>query len=313
MFAVVAFTMVACSNDEEEKKKEEPPVELKTDKDKWSYYMGYQAGNPLMSAQNPNKSQFAQYKKQFIDGFKNGYRELSMEEQQACMQSIQQMMGGSRDGSTFDASQADKGCNCIGMLTANDTYMRLEPVGPTSFINLDKFEAGFVDGVNEKAKRVSDDEFQGLQSSINAEAERLQAAKAEEDAVKFKDVKEAGEAFLAENAKNAGVKVTESGLQYEVLKAGSGAKPTATSRVTVHYHGTLIDGSVFDSSVDRGQPATFGLNQVISGWTEGVQLMSKGAKYRFYVPQELAYGANSSGIIKPFSTLIFEVELLEIQ
>ncbi len=126
--------------------------------------------------------------------------------------------------------------------------------------------------------------------------------------------KEAGEKFLAENANKEGVNVTDSGLQYEVIDAGSGDKPAPTSQVTVHYHGTLIDGTVFDSSMQRGEPATFGVNQVIPGWTEALQLMPKGAKYRLYIPQDLAYGANPhpGGPIEPFMALIFDVELLEI-
>ena len=131
--------------------------------------------------------------------------------------------------------------------------------------------------------------------------------------IKYGTVKEDGEKFLAENALKEGVKVTESGLQYEVIKMGKGKKPAATDRVKVHYHGTLIDGTVFDSSVDRGEPIVFGLNQVIKGWTEGVQLMPVGSKFRFYIPQELGYGAQNAGSIPPYSTLIFEVELLEIE
>jgi len=125
--------------------------------------------------------------------------------------------------------------------------------------------------------------------------------------------KEDGEKFLAANALREGVKVTESGLQYEVIKMGKGKKPSATDRVKVHYHGTLIDGTVFDSSVDRGEPITFGLNQVIKGWTEGVQLMPVGSKFKFYIPQELGYGAQNAGSIPPYSALIFEVELLSIE
>ena len=122
-----------------------------------------------------------------------------------------------------------------------------------------------------------------------------------------------GEIFLAENAKREGVTVTESGLQYEVITAGEGAKPLATDQVTVHYTGTTIEGKVFDSSVERGQPATFGLNQVIAGWTEGVQLMSVGAKYKFYIPYNLAYGERGAGAdIAPYAALIFEVELIKI-
>ncbi|MDP4637758.1 MAG: FKBP-type peptidyl-prolyl cis-trans isomerase [Crocinitomicaceae bacterium] len=133
----------------------------------------------------------------------------------------------------------------------------------------------------------------------------------EKNAMEYKSV---GEEFLASNAKRKGVKVTDSGLQYEVLKEGKGANPTATSTVKVHYHGTTPEGVVFDSSVDRGEPISFGLNQVIKGWTEGVQLMKVGAKYKFYIPQELAYGPSSpSPIIKPYMPLVFEVELLEIE
>ena len=131
--------------------------------------------------------------------------------------------------------------------------------------------------------------------------------------IKYGTVKEDGEKFLADNALKEGVTTTESGLQYEVLKMGKGKKPAATDRVKVHYHGTLIDGTVFDSSVDRGEPIVFGLNQVIKGWTEGVQLMPVGSKFRFYIPQELGYGAQNAGSIPPYSTLIFEVELFGIE
>lgn len=131
--------------------------------------------------------------------------------------------------------------------------------------------------------------------------------------IKYGEAIAAGKKFLEENKLKEGVVTTESGLQYEVIKMGKGAKPTATDKVKVHYHGTLTDGTVFDSSVDRGEPITFALNQVIPGWTEGVQLMPVGSKFRFYVPQELGYGARQAGSIPPYSTLIFEVELLGIE
>ena len=123
-----------------------------------------------------------------------------------------------------------------------------------------------------------------------------------------------GNLFLENNKKNTQVQVTASGLQYEILREGLGPKPGPTDRVKVHYHGTTPNGEVFDSSVDRGQPAEFGLNQVIKGWTEGLQLMNGGAKYKFFIPQELAYGANPQpgSIIEPYMPLVFEVELLEI-
>ncbi len=126
-------------------------------------------------------------------------------------------------------------------------------------------------------------------------------------------LQEEGHAFLAENAKRTEVKVTESGLQYEVVTEGTGAKPTAEDRVKVHYHGTLIDGTVFDSYVLRKEPATFGVTQVIAGWIEALQLMTVGSKWKLYIPSDLAYGAHGAGdAIKPHTALIFEVELLDI-
>lgn len=127
--------------------------------------------------------------------------------------------------------------------------------------------------------------------------------------------KQKGIDYLKENQKRSEIKTTESGLQYEILTDAEGARPSSTDNVTVHYHGTLIDGTVFDSSVDRGAPASFGVHQVIPGWTEALQLMNVGSKYRLHIPQELAYGANPhpGGPIEPFSALIFDVELLSIQ
>ena len=124
---------------------------------------------------------------------------------------------------------------------------------------------------------------------------------------------EKGKAFLAENRMKEGVVVTSSGLQYRVLREGDGPKPSATDRVTVHYRGTLMDGTEFDSSYGRGRPATFGLNQVIRGWTEGLQLMSVGSQYRLFIPSNLAYGKRGAGnLIGPDETLIFDVQLLKI-
>ena len=145
---------------------------------------------------------------------------------------------------------------------------------------------------------------------FRTESERVRN---ENMASKYADNKEAGMAFLEANKAVAGVQVTESGLQYKVEKMGKGKKPSATDKVKVHYHGTLIDGTVFDSSVERGEPIVFALNQVIPGWTEGVQLMPVGSKFTFYIPYELAYGDRETGAIKPYSALIFEVELLGIE
>ena len=125
--------------------------------------------------------------------------------------------------------------------------------------------------------------------------------------------KAGGEAFLAENAKKEGVTVLPSGLQYEVITAGNGKKPSATDRVQCHYEGTLIDGTIFDSSIKRGEPAVFGVNQVIKGWVEALQLMQEGAKWRLYIPYDMAYGEHGAGeMIPPYSALIFDVELIKV-
>ena len=153
-----------------------------------------------------------------------------------------------------------------------------------------------------------------FQKKQQSQMKEKQAAAAKEAEVKFAENKKAGEDFLAANKLKAGVKTTASGIQYIIMKEGSGEAPAGpATKVKVHYHGTNLEGKVFDSSVDKGTPATFGLNQVIKGWTEGVQLMNEGSKYKFFIPQELAYGAKQRGAdIKPFSALIFEIELLEV-
>ena len=154
------------------------------------------------------------------------------------------------------------------------------------------------------------EKMQAIESAEKAVNQEALAAEKEAGRVKL----EKGEAFLIENAKKKDMQVTASGLQYEVLKKGKGPKPTASSTVKVHYTGTNIDGQIFDSSVERKEPISFPLNAVIPGWTEGVQLMNVGAKYHFYIPQEMAYGPGSpTELIPPYSVLIFEVELLDIE
>lgn len=176
----------------------------------------------------------------------------------------------------------------------------------------DQLAANAFDGVDPEAVAQGViDALTGKDSQVERkdidEAFRVMSARMQE-----KQSKE-GDVFLAENAKKEGITVTASGLQYEVITAGTGEKPTASSRVKTHYHGTLIDGTVFDSSVKRGQPIDFAVGGVIPGWTEALQLMPVGSKWRLYIPQNLAYGARGAGdSIPPFSALIFEVELLEI-
>lgn len=177
---------------------------------------------------------------------------------------------------------------------------------PFEGLDLDSVVAGLKDAFTGQAPQVDNDT---LRDAFGAIHQRMQAAKAE----KHKEAIAEGETFLADNAKREGVVVTSSGLQYEVLTAGDGAKPTASSTVRTHYHGTLINGSVFDSSYDRGQPAEFPVGGVIKGWTEALQMMPVGSKWRLYVPHNLAYGEQGAGgAIAPYSTLVFDVELLDI-
>lgn len=157
--------------------------------------------------------------------------------------------------------------------------------------------------------KLTEEQALKVQETFTATLQAKQAAEAEAKAAKGK---EEGAKFLAANKDKPGVKVTESGLQYQVVRAGNGPKPAATDVVRVHYKGTLLDGTVFDSSYDRGQPAEFGLAQVIPGWSEGVALMPVGSKYTFWIPAELGYGEAGGGPIPPNSMLTFEVELMEI-
>ena len=176
--------------------------------------------------------------------------------------------------------------------------------------NVNLLVKGLQDAMTKQAPMCADPGNEMLNSFFQ-QKQQLAQAEEEKNAMAYKAV---GEEFLAKNAKRKGVEVTASGLQYEVLKEGKGERPTATSKVKVHYHGTTPEGVVFDSSVDRGEPISFGLDQVIKGWTEGVQLMKVGSKYRFYIPQELAYGPSSpSPTIKAYMPLVFEVELIEIE
>ncbi len=177
---------------------------------------------------------------------------------------------------------------------------------PFTGFNTEAALAGFADALNGADFQVEPDQINEAFREIQA---IMQAAEAEQAKTMSAD----GQAFLDENAKKEGVTVTESGLQYEVLVAGEGEKPSASSTVRTHYHGMLIDGTVFDSSVDRGEPAEFPVNGVIAGWTEALQMMAVGSKWRLTIPYSLAYGERGAGgAIGPYATLVFDVELLAI-
>jgi len=179
-----------------------------------------------------------------------------------------------------------------------------------NLLDVDAFMKGFQDALNEAEPALDQAEIQAVMQGFSDRVREDQMASRESDATRNR---EEGAAYLEENGAREGVTTTESGLQYEVLEPGDGPTPGAGDQVTIHYRGTLVDGTVFDSSYDRGQPATFGVGGVIPGFSEGLQLMPVGSKYRFVIPSDIGYGAQGAGgDIGPDATLIFEVELLEI-
>ncbi|MDD4108580.1 MAG: FKBP-type peptidyl-prolyl cis-trans isomerase [Prolixibacteraceae bacterium] len=200
-------------------------------------------------------------------------------------------------------SAADSAGYAIGILVGSNNKQQINSVPGGKEINLEAMNYGFSQATLEKEGNITMEEADEILRNYIDKA----------SAVAGQSNLEAGNSFLEENRKRDGVTVTGSGLQYEILKEGTGSKPTSEDQVRVHYHGTLLDGKVFDSSVDRGEPVVFGVTQVIPGWTEALQLMSEGSKWKIYLPSELAYGERGAGgDIGPNSTLIFEVELLEI-
>jgi FKBP-type peptidyl-prolyl cis-trans isomerase len=202
-------------------------------------------------------------------------------------------------------SDAQKFGYAIGV----DLGKSLQPVKQD--VDIAALKAGIDDAFSDATPKLDDAAREAIKQTVAQKMQERQKAEREAQSAKSK---EAGDAFLAENGKKEGVKTTASGLQYEVMTEGKGERPTAESRVTVHYKGTLINGEEFDSSYSRGQPVTFPLANVIPGWTEGVQLMTPGSKYKFVIPAALAYGERGAGVkIGPNETLIFEVELISIE
>jgi FKBP-type peptidyl-prolyl cis-trans isomerase FklB len=201
------------------------------------------------------------------------------------------------------ATDDAKAAYSIGYMTAKSMSAQVPSLEIKSYV------AGFKDAYAKKDPAIKEEDMKtvlmAFEVKVRKEAEEKQKKDAAEAVTK-------GATYLADNAKKAGVKTTASGLQYEVIKEGAGAKPVATDTVKVHYEGKLVNGTVFDSSIKRGEPVSFPLNQVIAGWTEGLQLMTVGSKYKFVIPANLAYGEQGGGPIPANSVLTFEVELLEI-
>ena len=190
---------------------------------------------------------------------------------------------------------------------ANQTLKQQDELGVV--LNRELVKRGLLDALDNNVKLTEEE----VTTALRAHEERMNKIVKEKSEAKLSETKKSGDAFLAENAKKEGVKVTESGLQYEIVKEGEGTQPTADDTVTVHYTGTLTDGTKFDSSKDRGQPATFPLANVIKGWTEGVALMKEGATYKLYIPAELGYGDQEVGNIPAGSVLLFDVELISVE
>ncbi|MEA4984843.1 hypothetical protein SDC9_44422 [bioreactor metagenome] len=273
--ALLALVMTSCSDYKAKS------VKLESDLDSLNYAFGYVNGK-ILKDYHLSKDTTGNGIKSLMKGIKDGLN------QKETVDSLKQAV----DMGSMIGNQLRTNTDFYGDSTLTMDYKLLRQ--------------GMINGIAGSDTGMTADEARDY---FNGTMEALQAKKME---AQYNDNKVAGQNFLAENAKKEGVITTASGLQYEVIKKGNGPLPKDTDKVKVHYHGTLVDGTVFDSSVDRGQPAEFGVTQVIKGWVEGLQLMPVGSKYKFYIPQELAYGSQSQGQIKPFSTLIFEVELLEI-
>ena len=260
-----------------------PKANLKTDIDSLSYSIGMAQTQGLKGYLTGRLDVDTAYMAEFIKGLNEGANKTSKKD-------IAYMAG------QQISNQMMKGIN--QELFAGDS---------TKTISKDNFMAGFIAGTLEKGGVMT---MEAAQEYTRTAMETIKAKAMEE---KYADNKAAGEKFLAENKTKEGVKTTESGLQYKVITEGKGEIPADTCKVKVNYKGTLIDGTEFDSSYKRNEPATFRANQVIKGWTEALTMMPVGSKWELYIPQELAYGSRESGQIKPFSTLIFEVELVGIE
>ena len=264
-----------------------PKANLKTDIDSLSYSIGMAQTQGLKGYLTGRLDVDTAYMAEFIKGLNEGANKTSKKDIA--------YMAGLQIGQQI-SNQMMKGIN--QELFAGDS---------TKTISKDNFLAGFIAGTLEKGGVMT---MEAAQEYTRTAMETIKAKAMEE---KYADNKAAGEKFLAENKAKEGVKTTERGLQYKVITEGKGEIPADTCKVKVNYKGTLIDGTEFDSSYKRNEPATFRANQVIKGWTEALTMMPVGSKWELYIPQELAYGSRESGQIKPFSTLIFEVELVGIE
>ncbi|CAA6817353.1 MAG: FKBP-type peptidyl-prolyl cis-trans isomerase [uncultured Aureispira sp.] len=302
-FAVLlmSLTMGSCTNEVKEEKKDTPEYNL-------GYAFGAQMGQSLKAATMLTADE------KNVDKFVEGFAE-SLKGDSATLAKAQVEMQERMQSKTESATPEAGGqiAYNIGLTSGLGQVAQKVDISAEAF-SLLGVKDGYLDGLNKDTLLLTKVEMDSLlKAHLEPKFNEFQAIMKVETEAKAAVAIQAGEAFLAANKEKEGIITTESGLQYEIIEEGTGAKPTLADQVKTHYHGTLTDGTVFDSSVDRGQPATFPVGGVIQGWQEGIPLMSVGAKYRFYIPQGLAYGMQSpSPQIPAGSALIFDVELIEI-
>jgi len=272
---------------------------LETQRDSLSYLIGHESSKPFVT-----DTVFSILNKKYIvQGFEEDIKSYSTDE---CSMKVRSFM--SSPGIRKDTAFANECAKCVGRLNKIEFYNMFNDLNALDLVNFNSAGAGLKDGLAKK------NVFRNDTNSVNILFANLNEKLETKYETILVELQQEGVDFLKTNKRRNGIKETASGLQYQVLRKGNGKNPTMASRVRVHYIGKQLSGETFDSSYDRGKPTEFQLNEVILGWTEGLALMNKGAKFKFFIPQELAYGPNPpqrSGI-KPYSLLIFEVELLEI-
>lgn len=281
-----------------------------TEREKISYMVGLDVGRSIEAVGDDlGRAEFVRAVANALEGGAPLITEAEAAElAPALMQRVAVRSGQQIPGMAPGSVPPDVDAGKVGLLVGADIGRSLAPIGDE--IDLDRFAQGLDAVLDGTTPLVGDAEADVLRESFGR---RIQERARAESEAQAQANAAAGQEFLAGNRAAKGVITTGSGLQYMVLRQGSGPRPTADSRVRVHYEGALLDGTVFDSSYQRNDPATFGLGQVIAGWTEGLQLMPVGGKYRFWIPAELGYGRNGSpGSIPPNATLVFDVELLQV-
>jgi len=291
LFIALILLLQACGGEEK--------VELKTMQEKYSYVLGCEIAKPFITESPFNKMD----KEKLVEGFKCKVADSEFE---GLSKTVTKCIG--KTGKEFNEKFNTEGSLAVGKINRQRFEGYFKDLDALPLIDIKMVERGFADGLNKL----------DIEVLKNEDRKKIMAAFEVEMNKKYVKITEqfkaAGEGFLAMNKAKPGIITTVSGLQYQVIQMGKGPKPSATSNVKVHYQGTIPEGGIFDSSIGR-EPVDFILNQVIPGWTEGIQLMNAGSKFKFFIPQELAYGGNPppNTIIKPYSPLIFEVELISFE